>query len=522
MHVFQQVCAALDKLHRAGIAHGDLRPGNVIVDGEGNVKLAGFGFSRLLGEASGKDDVFRAPELRASHQIETPIADIYSLGALGYWMITGTPLVAGSMVTPSSLIPPDFPIPGRRIDDAILCATHYDPERRYPDVEKIAEYLKLGGGRFFLAYGGGDGDAPPPHAQAPRKKKSPWLIALSVGLGLVVIGGTAAGILVLQKTGEEVAERQNDIRAKIAFIMRELARLHEDPEGVWANLEEAVKALPADKATMMRLVEEALKQGRYEEAERIMAMYLAKVGEGDPLYAEFLTEQKKLIEKLDSYRAAMAEAAARRHAGDSAGELEALARALRIFPDDLIANGFLKENPVHLRVELAGALEALQEANPGTPWRARYAIGDGEVALNLAENPHLKDITALAPLPLTTLDLSHTSVGDISALAGMPLRHVHLTGAPVKSLEPLAGAPLEILAFEGAPIPAGGADFLDRFPALRIVRGTVGGEEVARIPPPNGAARWENSLGMSFDPLKSGMSLIATREVRRSGLRRLC
>ena len=48
IRLFLQVCEAVEFAHRNMIVHGDLKPGNVLVTGEGNVKLLDFGTAKLL------------------------------------------------------------------------------------------------------------------------------------------------------------------------------------------------------------------------------------------------------------------------------------------------------------------------------------------------------------------------------------------------------------------------------------------------------------------------------------------
>ncbi len=92
-----QVCDALQYAHSNLVVHRDLKPGNILVTGEGNVRLLDFGVARLL--VAAEDDVttdnnflnftpeYAAPEQLSSDATSTS-SDIFSLGAVMYELLT--------------------------------------------------------------------------------------------------------------------------------------------------------------------------------------------------------------------------------------------------------------------------------------------------------------------------------------------------------------------------------------------------------------------------------------------------
>jgi eukaryotic-like serine/threonine-protein kinase len=97
-----QILSALRAAHAAGVLHGDIRPGNVLL-GPGNwAMLTGFGMvtaddGRAVPEAPAESACYLAPE-RATGRSATPAADLWSLGATLYVAVEGRPPFHGDGV----------------------------------------------------------------------------------------------------------------------------------------------------------------------------------------------------------------------------------------------------------------------------------------------------------------------------------------------------------------------------------------------------------------------------------------
>lgn len=94
------IAGAVEQLHRQGIIHRDLKPGNILIDDHGHPYLTDFGLARILAAGSEMTATgvivgtpnYMAPEQAAGHSSQVgPAADVYSLGAIFYELLTGRP-----------------------------------------------------------------------------------------------------------------------------------------------------------------------------------------------------------------------------------------------------------------------------------------------------------------------------------------------------------------------------------------------------------------------------------------------
>ena len=106
VRIGQQVANALEHLHGQGIVHRDVKPGNILIDGDGTAKLCDFGLARPVADGPTVTEAemvvgtpaFMAPEQGTSAAVG-PAADIYALGLVLYQALTGiVPLRAESAV----------------------------------------------------------------------------------------------------------------------------------------------------------------------------------------------------------------------------------------------------------------------------------------------------------------------------------------------------------------------------------------------------------------------------------------
>jgi hypothetical protein len=141
-NVVAHTCNALVEAHKSCV-HGVLSPGNVLVNRAGRVKLTDFGFVKVVADlpqfrerlAAGRL-YFVAPELAATPQAADRRADIFSIGAVLYELMTGREPAAGA--PPVSKLRTDVP---KEIDKVIERCMRQRPEDRFQDAAELKAAL---------------------------------------------------------------------------------------------------------------------------------------------------------------------------------------------------------------------------------------------------------------------------------------------------------------------------------------------------------------------------------------------
>ena len=165
IHLLRQTCEALSgRAHQLGLIHRDIKPANVFAAERGGVydvaKLLDFGLAKPLmdqestelsadGQITGSP-LYMSPEQAIGEREPDPRSDIYSLGGVGYFLITGQSPFEGRKplqvilahvnepIEPPSRLCPDVPADQEAV---LMRCLAKDPSDRYQSVEELASAL---------------------------------------------------------------------------------------------------------------------------------------------------------------------------------------------------------------------------------------------------------------------------------------------------------------------------------------------------------------------------------------------
>src|SRR5262249_8629700 len=156
----ETLARAIHAAHRLGVVHRDLKPANILLTSDGIPKIADFGLAKCLDTETGltrTEWIVGSPSYMAPEQAGEggrsigPRADLYSLGAILYELITGRPPFHAATVLETveqvRSVSPAAPArlrPGLPRDLATIClkCLEKDPARRYESAAELAEDLR--------------------------------------------------------------------------------------------------------------------------------------------------------------------------------------------------------------------------------------------------------------------------------------------------------------------------------------------------------------------------------------------
>ena len=169
-YLLEQVCDSLAEAHEHGLVHRDIKPANIQVCRMGRrfdfIKVLDFGLvkrrtrrgeSRGIGDGKGVvvgTPSYIAPEMVGTEDIDAR-ADIYSLGCVGYWLLTGRPVFEGkttaeivakhvqaAVVAPGQRAETEIP---EELERIILACLEKDPAARPQSAEELSRLLRASG-----------------------------------------------------------------------------------------------------------------------------------------------------------------------------------------------------------------------------------------------------------------------------------------------------------------------------------------------------------------------------------------
>ncbi len=167
LRLFLTVCSAVQYAHRNFVVHRDIKPRNILVTSEGDIRLLDFGIAKLLdpdaeSPAETTSMPMMTPEYASPEQLfgqpVTTASDTYSLGVLLYLLLTGqkpflfktrSPQEIAAVIRDSEPRKPSSVVAGRLVkelagdlDNILLKALRREPEHRYLTAEAMANDIE--------------------------------------------------------------------------------------------------------------------------------------------------------------------------------------------------------------------------------------------------------------------------------------------------------------------------------------------------------------------------------------------
>jgi serine/threonine protein kinase len=252
VRIARQIAEALEAAHEQGVVHRDLKPGNVVADAEGNVKVLDFGLAKAFDtDASDVTEMSKSPTIMTGSTVQGVIlgtaaymspeqargkrvdkrSDIFAFGCVLFEMLTGKRCFTGETVsdTLASIlardpawdeIPAQTPSALKRLLRRCL---EKDPKQRLRDIGEARVAIDA------IVTGKVDEESSPVTLEPPPRRRTPW-VPWAVAAGLAVVA-LVTGASYLRKPAA-------DARVVRAFIPPaenspfELSSLHPGPAAV--------------------------------------------------------------------------------------------------------------------------------------------------------------------------------------------------------------------------------------------------------------------------------------------------
>jgi serine/threonine-protein kinase len=217
LEIARQLCAGLAAAHDKGVVHRDLKPGNIMLDGQGRLRITDFGLAGVAGEVkdirSGTRG-YMAPEQQSGRDV-TARSDIYALGVVLHEIFTGKRPSADA----------SHPDLAPEVDRVIRRCLAEDPAKRPASALQVAAALP-GGDPLAAALAAGETPSPEMVAAAGESEGLHPAIAWACLAGVIVL--VTAVILLnaqtmlyrrvpLEKPPEALAERARNILQSVGY-----------------------------------------------------------------------------------------------------------------------------------------------------------------------------------------------------------------------------------------------------------------------------------------------------------------
>lgn len=446
--VFLKVCDAIAYAHAKGVLHLDIKPSNIHFDEFGDVLVCDWGLAQNICEIKESDTISGTPGFMAPEQYSgkafTKTTDVYSLGALLYFMLTKEVPIKGDGIEDLAIkaLSGDIILPEERkanfsksLSAVILKSLELEPENRYQSVSELSTEIRAYLNGF--ATQAEDASFLKIFILLIKRSKILSLTIFSFISLIIVLTMFFVSNLNKEKDLAQAAEQESmKIRQETSPQLLQLAKKEYKLRN-FAIAEEkidvALKLDPENVGALIFKVRCLVGNHQFEEALKVLDNI--ELSDIYKKLAAYIQKFKKISEEQEllSYQ----------------GLPELIDGFRYIDPSLKLPN--LKKHLVKTCTEkytienrLAFAERYLrfltiQKFN----WNCTM-VGDF-YDLDISRNEGLHEVSVLRNLPIQKLDLSACPIRDLIGLEGMPLTYLNLSKTFVTDISPILNCPIKEL-----------------------------------------------------------------------------
>jgi serine/threonine protein kinase len=225
----QQIASALGAAHELGLVHRDVKPGNILLDADGNGLLTDFGIARRVAAQHGGEGPtlagtglpvgtpqYMAPEHLRGEELDQR-TDVYALGAVLYESLTGvaphvanSPFEVASLALSAPIVPPAQRNPQvwPELEQVVLKALARKATNRYPDMQSFSAALELAMRRHAARATAATQTTSQMGKTGARSLALPWKLwrnwprqTMAMALAVVLLVGAAGGTVLVMGRG---------------------------------------------------------------------------------------------------------------------------------------------------------------------------------------------------------------------------------------------------------------------------------------------------------------------------------
>lgn len=221
IEIIVDLLAALAFAHDKEIFHRDIKPGNIMFDRDGQLKIIDFGIAKgktdpqmtIVGTATGTPEYMAPEQFAGGEHLDYAKCDIYAVGTMMYVMLAGRPPFTGEnefVLRDAKLFEDPAPpsrhnkeIPGE-LDRLILKAMDKDPAKRFASVAEMkSEIVQLSGKPASLSKTDATKASPASSAGSPARRGKKGKIVGAFAALVIIAAAAIFGIRMMSGGGEE-------------------------------------------------------------------------------------------------------------------------------------------------------------------------------------------------------------------------------------------------------------------------------------------------------------------------------